>query len=138
MKHAIALLLFLAAAASAFSGAEPAAGPTGSFAPAHHFEFQVEMRANGVVLKAVHGTDWQGLSWAHGDERPLEFWLDESGIAGRQEDLSGARFLIHFRQTAAGATMVSSAGTHWRELGFGCGDAGACRYMVNETGVKGL
>ncbi len=138
MKFTIILLLSLVSVSSASFGGGLGETAAAAVMPAHDFEFRVEIRENAVVFQTVHGTKWKGLSWAIGDDGPMEFWLDESGIASRQEDLDGSHFLIHFRESESGAKMVSSGGTSWRELGFGCGEYGVCKYMVNENGVKGL
>ncbi len=102
------------------------------------FEFKVEMDEKSVIFSTVHGTEWVGLSWAVGDDSPMEFWLDESGIASRAEDLTGSRFLIHFESSPVGAIMRCNVGTGWKELGFGCGEDKPCNYLVNENGVKSL
>ena len=138
MKFTIVLLLSLIAVSSGSFGGEPDDVSPDVIPAVHDFEFRVEIREKAAVLETVHGTNWIRLSWGSGDDGPLEFWIDESGIATRQEDLVGSQFLIHFRESVAGSKLVSSGGTSWSELVFGCGEPGVCRYMVNENGVQGL
>ena len=97
MKLTIVLLLSLMAVSSGSSGGESGDVTANAISSVHDFEFRVEMREKNVVFETVHGTKWKVLSWAIGDDGPMEFWLDESGIASRQEDLRGSQFLIHFR-----------------------------------------
>lgn len=137
MKLTFAILLSVIAISSGSFAGEPVEVSTDAFSAVHDFEFKVEIQEKTVVFETVHGTKWKGLSWATGDESPMEFWLDECGISSQKEDLQGSKFLIHFLETAAGAKMVSSGGTSWPALGFGCGEAGPCRYVVSENGVTG-
>jgi len=102
------------------------------------FEFVVELTASSVDFESNSGTYWETLSWSDASSQGLEFWVDQHGVAGREEGLQGAGFVIHFQETSSGVILVSRYGANWTELSFGCDARTPCRYLVTESGVRAL
>ena len=97
MKLTVTLALVSIALVTGAMGWSPDGASSNGSAAVHDFEFKVEVFEKEVIIESIHGTSWKDLSWSIKGEAPMEFWLDDKGIASSSKDLHGSKFLIHFQ-----------------------------------------
>ncbi len=103
-----------------------------------NFEFVVELSPTQATFESRHGTSWTSLSWGNRGAKAMQFWVSDHSISGLNPGLQSGGFDIFVEATADGAILTSNGGTTWSELSFGCGGSTPCKFIVNESGVRGL
>jgi hypothetical protein len=98
------------------------------------FEFVVELGESGTSFEAHHGTNWLNLNWGASGGSESSFWLNESGVAARESDMTGHKFLVHVKTTPGKIELESKHGTSWKELSYSSTELR--RVVVNENGIQ--